>query len=47
MLDRLSAGLKDAGIKAKEPEIKALLYGRYTTDDELRTLLSVYRAIIE
>ena len=47
MLDRLAAGLKDAGFKAKESEIKALLYGRYTTDDEVHSLLSAYRGVIE
>ena len=47
MLNRLSAGLKEAGLKAKEPEIKELLYGRYTTDEELQILLSAYRDVIE
>ena len=47
MLDRLSAGLKDAGTKAKESEIKALLYGRYTTAEELQVLLSAYHDVIE
>lgn len=47
MLDRLSAGLKDAGIKAKESEIKVLLYGRYTTAEELQVLLSAYHDVIE
>lgn len=47
MLDRLSAGLKDVGIKAKESEIKTLLYGRYTTEEELQALFSTYRDGIE
>ena len=47
MLDRLSAGLKDVGLKAKESEIKTLLYGRYTTEDELQALFSAYRDGIE
>lgn len=47
MLNRLSAGLKDVGLKAKESEIKKLLYGRYTTEEELQALLSAYRDGIE